>query len=179
MPQIFAEHYPVFAEHYPDPELTTPGVIDPKVTFPRWLAATLASQASLSVEERRAYRLGTAFIEFSTDPDNIGEAAVATVRAEWGPDDARNHIMFRSADMSLAKILREPPRKYRATFTVRLDWALLLDLTKPQREPETAADAEVLAGTPAPIDDQPITTQQPTGASDTLTVAERARAPKW
>jgi hypothetical protein len=176
MPLVLAEHRPD-----PDPEQTTAGAIDDfDMPLPVWLKAMLESFGGLSDKEwRAAYRQASgAFIEFTSDPDHIGDGTATTVRAEWGPPNARFRILWRSPHQSLRTILGEPDPDYRATTTVRLAWRLLLDLTTPAKKPEPENEsAEILAGTPAPID-QPITIRQPTGASNTLTVAKSERVLK-
>ena len=174
----------VLAEHIPYPKETTPGVIDPDTPLLDWLGGIFARLLTLSAEEHKAEygQVAGAYIEFITDPDNIGEAAAATVRCEWGPSEARSCVVFKSTDTSLAEILSEPPRKYRATVAVRLDWALLLDLTAPpKKEPESENEsAEAPARASAPID-QPATESlpRPTEPSNTSDrSSESARAPK-
>jgi hypothetical protein len=146
----------LLAEHFPDPETTTDDIITADTTLPEWLATTIENLAKLSAAERRTHRQDNAFIEFTTDLDDLGSASAVTARFEWGAKDERRHIVFRSLARSLAEILGERPRGYRTKFTVRIDWALLLDLTAPPKEPADES-AEILPGTSAPIDDQPVT----------------------
>jgi hypothetical protein len=123
----------VLAEHRPDPKQTTRGAVDDfDITLPLWLGTTLQSLSELSAEARKAaYRQADgAFIEFTSEVDNLGESASTVVTVEWrGAPSELRRIVFKSQEPSLRKVLGEPRRRYLATTTVRVARATLLDLT--------------------------------------------------
>jgi hypothetical protein len=171
----------VLAEHRPDPEQTTPSSVDDfDTTLPQWLTMTLEGLSELSAEARKAaYRQADgAFIEFTSEVDNLGEPASTVVTVEWR---GGHRIVFRSPETSLREVLREPPPRYLATTTVRLAWTMLLDLTASRKEPEPENEsAKIPARISAPLD-QPATGSllRPTETSDTSHGSrESARAPK-